>query len=351
MVLGEPAAAPRRVPVSASLRTGAPARGARGRSPSGRSSPSTVRKRAGSSSRELATPRRSIVNIDHHHDNTRFGEVDLVVDDASSTAEVLADVFEASAWSSTPGARGPRSTSRSSPTRAAFKYANTTPEGPAPRGSAPSTPGASPDAGLREVYESTRSSAKLKLWRGRSSTRRAPPGRRILVSELLTRTDFEAAGARGARTRKASSTTSGGVAAPSSPRLVRELPPGARAARQRLTPLDIRTRRRLGDRAPLRRRWPSAGARDSRPTSRSTRSRAIVARSRHRKRARRSPMPIPKALEPTGIARRQACGPILLRDRRGGPVADGREDRSRRHPRPVRNGSAGPALGPRDEPP
>jgi phosphoesterase RecJ-like protein len=36
-----------------------------------------------------------VVNIDHHHDNTRFGTVDLVVDDASSTAEVLADVFEA----------------------------------------------------------------------------------------------------------------------------------------------------------------------------------------------------------------------------------------------------------------
>ncbi len=35
-----------------------------------------------------------VVNIDHHHDNTRFGTVDLVVAEASSTAEVLADVFE-----------------------------------------------------------------------------------------------------------------------------------------------------------------------------------------------------------------------------------------------------------------
>src|SRR5687767_4897210 len=34
-----------------------------------------------------------VVNIDHHHDNTHFGDVDLVVDDASSTAEVLAGVF------------------------------------------------------------------------------------------------------------------------------------------------------------------------------------------------------------------------------------------------------------------
>src|SRR5215470_12905397 len=30
-----------------------------------------------------------VVNIDHHHDNTRFGDVNLVVPDASSTGEVL----------------------------------------------------------------------------------------------------------------------------------------------------------------------------------------------------------------------------------------------------------------------
>ncbi len=35
----------------------------------------------------------AVLNIDHHHDNTRFGDVNLVVDDASSTAEILADVF------------------------------------------------------------------------------------------------------------------------------------------------------------------------------------------------------------------------------------------------------------------
>ena len=36
---------------------------------------------------------RFTVNIDHHHDNPRFGDVNLVVSDASSTGEVLADVF------------------------------------------------------------------------------------------------------------------------------------------------------------------------------------------------------------------------------------------------------------------
>jgi phosphoesterase RecJ-like protein len=33
------------------------------------------------------------LDIDHHHDNTRFGRVNLVVPDASSTGEVLRDVF------------------------------------------------------------------------------------------------------------------------------------------------------------------------------------------------------------------------------------------------------------------
>lgn len=34
-----------------------------------------------------------VVDIDHHHDNTRFGDVNLVVPDASSTGEILRDVF------------------------------------------------------------------------------------------------------------------------------------------------------------------------------------------------------------------------------------------------------------------
>jgi phosphoesterase RecJ-like protein len=33
-----------------------------------------------------------IVNIDHHHDNTRFGDVNLVVADASCTAQILHDI-------------------------------------------------------------------------------------------------------------------------------------------------------------------------------------------------------------------------------------------------------------------
>src|SRR5712691_5757158 len=33
------------------------------------------------------------INIDHHHDNSRFGQINLIVADASSTGEVLRDLL------------------------------------------------------------------------------------------------------------------------------------------------------------------------------------------------------------------------------------------------------------------
>src|SRR3954453_19440164 len=34
-----------------------------------------------------------VLDIDHHHDNSRFGQINLIVPNASSTGEVLRDVF------------------------------------------------------------------------------------------------------------------------------------------------------------------------------------------------------------------------------------------------------------------
>ena len=45
---------------------------------------------------------RHILNIDHHHDNTRFGTVDLVVEDASCTAEIVWDLMRALGVDITP---------------------------------------------------------------------------------------------------------------------------------------------------------------------------------------------------------------------------------------------------------
>src|SRR3954467_15465130 len=34
-----------------------------------------------------------VIDVDHHHDNSRFGTLNLIVDDASSTAEIVRDVL------------------------------------------------------------------------------------------------------------------------------------------------------------------------------------------------------------------------------------------------------------------
>ena len=67
-----------------------------------------------------------VVNIDHHHDNTRFGTVNLVVDEASSTAEALVAVFDALDVSLTPAIAEALYTGLVTDT-GRFQYANTTP--------------------------------------------------------------------------------------------------------------------------------------------------------------------------------------------------------------------------------
>ena len=68
-----------------------------------------------------------VVNIDHHHDNTRFGGVNLVADGASSTAEVLADVFAELGLSLTPAIAEALYTGLVTDT-GRFQYSNTTPK-------------------------------------------------------------------------------------------------------------------------------------------------------------------------------------------------------------------------------
>ncbi len=67
-----------------------------------------------------------VLNIDHHHDNSRFGAVNLVVDGASSTAEVLADVFEGMGLKLTPAIAEALYTGLVTDT-GRFQYTNTTP--------------------------------------------------------------------------------------------------------------------------------------------------------------------------------------------------------------------------------
>jgi len=68
-----------------------------------------------------------VVNVDHHHDNTRFGTANLVVAEASSTAEVLADVFAELGVALTPAIAEALYTGLVTDT-GRFQYANTTPK-------------------------------------------------------------------------------------------------------------------------------------------------------------------------------------------------------------------------------
>ena len=58
-----------------------------------------------------AARRGHLLNIDHHHDNTRFGTINHVVPDASSTAEIVWDLMHGLGVQPDAGGRARRSTS------------------------------------------------------------------------------------------------------------------------------------------------------------------------------------------------------------------------------------------------
>jgi len=132
-----------------------------------------------------------VINIDHHHDNTRFGDVNLVVADASSTGEVLRDVFAALDVPITPELAEPLYIALVTDT-GRFQYSNTTPKA-LRLGAELVEAGADVHAVFRQVYESVEF-ARLKL-RARAFERaRVLEGGRIVITFLL-RSDFAELGA------------------------------------------------------------------------------------------------------------------------------------------------------------
>jgi phosphoesterase RecJ-like protein len=140
----------------------------------------------------LAHEARLTVNVDHHHDNTRFGDVNLVVAEASSTAEVLADLFAELPVALTPQIAEALYTAVVTDT-GRFQYSNTTPKA-LRLASELVEAGANVSRVFVEVYEST-PFPKLKLLARALEHARELAGGRIVVSELR-RADFEAAGAQ-----------------------------------------------------------------------------------------------------------------------------------------------------------
>jgi bifunctional oligoribonuclease and PAP phosphatase NrnA len=131
------------------------------------------------------------VNIDHHHDNPRFGDVNLIVPDASSTGEVLSDVFSELGVTLTPEIAEALYIALVTDT-GRFQYTNTTPK--ALRLAADLVEaGADVDRVFQGVYENVQF-AKLKLLARALERARVLEGGEIVVSHLV-RDDFEAVGA------------------------------------------------------------------------------------------------------------------------------------------------------------
>jgi phosphoesterase RecJ-like protein len=132
-----------------------------------------------------------VLDIDHHHDNTRFGDVNLIVASASSTGEVLRDVFGELGVELTPEIAEPLYVALVTDT-GRFQYSNTTPKSLRLAAELVDA-GADVHAVFQEVYESVEF-AKLKLLARALDRAKVLEGGRIVVSYLL-RTDFAEVGA------------------------------------------------------------------------------------------------------------------------------------------------------------
>ncbi|HEY2208524.1 MAG TPA: bifunctional oligoribonuclease/PAP phosphatase NrnA [Gaiellaceae bacterium] len=132
-----------------------------------------------------------VIDIDHHHDNTRFGDLNLIVADASSTGEVLRDVIAELGVELTPELAEPLYIALVTDT-GRFQYTNTTPKSFRLAAELVEA-GADIHAVFQEVYESVEF-AKLKLLARALDRATVLEGGRIVVSHLL-RTDFADVGA------------------------------------------------------------------------------------------------------------------------------------------------------------
>jgi phosphoesterase RecJ-like protein len=132
-----------------------------------------------------------VLDVDHHHDNSRFGDVNLVVPDASSTGEVLRDVFRELDVRLTPEIAEALYIALVTDT-GRFQYANTTPKTLRLAAELVES-GADVHKVFQDVYESVQF-AKLKLLARALDRARIHDGGRVVVSWLV-RDDFADVGA------------------------------------------------------------------------------------------------------------------------------------------------------------
>src|SRR5919197_4329344 len=135
---------------------------------------------------ELLDRARLSLNVDHHHDNTRFGTINLVVPEASSTGEIVRGLLRELDVALTPEIAEAFYIALVTDT-GRFQYTNTTPD--ALRLAAELVEaGADVQRVFQQVYESV-ALAKLKLVARALERAQVYEGGRLVVSYLL-RSDF-----------------------------------------------------------------------------------------------------------------------------------------------------------------
>ncbi|MDX6423862.1 MAG: bifunctional oligoribonuclease and phosphatase NrnA [Gaiellaceae bacterium] len=132
-----------------------------------------------------------VVNIDHHHDNSRFGDVNVIDATASSTGELLRDLFRKLEIELTPAIAEALYIALVTDT-GRFQYTNTTPKSLRLAAELVEA-GADLHRIFQGVYESVQF-AKLKLLARALERAQVYDGGRLVVSYLL-RDDFQEVGA------------------------------------------------------------------------------------------------------------------------------------------------------------
>jgi phosphoesterase RecJ-like protein len=129
---------------------------------------------------------RHVLNIDHHHDNTRFGDVNLVVGDASCTGEILWDLSRDLGAELTPGLAEALYIALVTDT-GKFMFENTTPKAHEMAADLLEA-GVQPQEVHRKLYEGLPFARLLLLSRALNAVQRFDGGQLTLTH--LTRDDF-----------------------------------------------------------------------------------------------------------------------------------------------------------------
>jgi bifunctional oligoribonuclease and PAP phosphatase NrnA len=129
-------------------------------------------------------------DVDHHHDNTRFGDINLVVPDASSTGEIVRDVLAELGVDLTPEIAEAIYIALDTDT-GRFQYTNTTQKAHA-LAIELMQHGVVPQQVYRQIYESVPFERQQLIGKALVRAQRYENGR--MIASYLLRTDFEELG-------------------------------------------------------------------------------------------------------------------------------------------------------------